>query len=162
MNTAVYISGLKSRFGEILRRATSLAIGAVLVLSGYSHLQNDLNFFANVLDYQIVGPEFAAIVSFVVPWLEIVTGGALIMRLASQPALYWAVLLFVVFLLSQCYVIWLGRVVDCGCFGNLHRETIGPETALRTLALLAVSAALAIDAFRQRPSPAASDHAFDA
>jgi hypothetical protein len=97
-------------------------------------------FHANVLEYGIVGPDPALIVTAVLPWLELVLGILFLARVYLDSAYLTAAALTLGFTAIQSYALARGLEVACGCF------TVGPDsgnigswTVMRTATLLLVA-----------------------
>jgi len=113
-----------------------MLIGAILIVSGWSHLQNELLFYADVRHYRILGPLGSLLVSQLFPWIQICIGCCFFTDIRSKGSSVLSCVLFLLFSLGQASVLFSGRTVDCGCFGVLHSETIGFTTIAFSIGLL--------------------------
>jgi uncharacterized membrane protein YphA (DoxX/SURF4 family) len=137
-----------------MNRATIIVIRIVLGLlflaAGIPKVGAHLQTLAAIYSYQIVLPDWlATAIAYVLPWVEIGLGLALIAGLVMPLTLAATavVLLFFTALTAQAW--WRGLEIDCGCldFSALHPAlavlgTPGGAT-LRNMVLLALTGLLA-------------------
>jgi len=113
-------------------------LGSIFVGAGVIKIAHPVDFYSNLLAYDVSGPDWLfRLVAVVFPWLEVACGGLLL-------AGYWTESVgFLVASMCAVFVFMLGQAVargldlKCGCFGPL---TIGwlelPQVALVRAALL--------------------------
>jgi peroxiredoxin/uncharacterized membrane protein YphA (DoxX/SURF4 family) len=82
----------------------------------------------------------------VLPIIELATAIALLLQPAAQGAAIVAAALFTIFTLAIGRALSAGRAPDCHCFGQIHSAPAGKRTLGRNLLLVALAAAVAIDA----------------
>ena len=112
----------------------SVVIGVVFVVAGASKLAAGEQWFTNAAD--LGAPRFVA---RVLPWIELVTGAALIVRLAVPIPAVAAALMLVAF-----SVLILLRMRDaerpsCACFGQWSASEVGRGHLIRNGVLLAIA-----------------------
>jgi uncharacterized membrane protein YphA (DoxX/SURF4 family) len=117
-----------------------LAIGAVLVVAGALKLRAPGDFATEIANYQLF-PALAPYLAVVLPLVELVVGGALLVAPRDSPraAPVAALALFAQFTVAVAAAYFRRINIDCGCFGTGG----GPITALtlvRDLALMAAAA----------------------
>lgn len=128
-----------------------LVLGAVFLYAAYTKLRQPWLVFAMAIDaYQLLPSWAVLLLARAIPWVELVLGVLLLSGfLLRYVAAFASGLLSVFFaVMVRSYVKGLG--IDCGCFGV--GEALGPATLARDGALVALSIALAVFAFRQRNS----------
>ena len=97
-----------------------LLVGGVLLLAGLAKLKSPASqFLKAILGYDMLPQWSAMVVARVLPWLEVVTGGLLVIGLWSRVAATFGAGLLLVF--SSAIVISLlrGKDQDCGCFRSV-------------------------------------------
>lgn len=102
---------------RILHWACRLFLGGIFVYAGYTKIENPLQFAAAVEAYQLLPPYSVIWVVKILPWLEIVLGGALLVGIVIR---YMAAAagVFLAFFIGVMLVTFLrGIEADCGCFG---------------------------------------------
>ncbi len=134
MRRAVPWIGLAIRLGAA---GIWLAAGIAKALD-LSHFHSQVTAY-DVLPHALVGP-FA----YALPFVEIAIGVYLAIGLWIRPAAILACVLMVVFIVAQAQAWYRGLVLDCGCFGKLSLEKVGPWTILRDVGLGLPSLAMAI------------------
>jgi putative oxidoreductase len=110
------------------RMATLLAIpvAVLLLVAGFTHLDNSYRFYDAVLSYRIVGPDLGVWIAGFLPFLQIAIGiGLLFDRRARPTAFGLSTLLFAGFVAVQASA-WFRKLdIACGCFGSSDRTPIG-------------------------------------
>lgn len=99
--------------GRFLSAGTLLVAGIAKVRNGHR------SFLSAILGFDLVPAGFAKLLSRWLPWLEILTGGFLLVGFMSREAALVAFGLYLVFSLVIGISLVRGRDNDCGCFGKL-------------------------------------------
>ena len=125
-----------------------LLLGIVFVYAAYTKLRQPWLLFAMSIDaYQIL-PEWAVLLlGHWLPWLELGIGLCLIAGVLLRYVAAGATVLLAVFFALMARAFVMGMTINCGCFGL--GEAISAETLVRDGALVALSIALTVIAFRQ-------------
>jgi uncharacterized membrane protein YphA (DoxX/SURF4 family) len=153
--------GLQAQLSAYLNRAAIIVIrsflGLLFLAAGIPKVGAHLQTLAAIYSYQIVLPDWlATAIAYVLPWVEIGLGLALIAGLVMPLTLAATavVLLFFTALTAQAW--WRGLEIDCGCldFSALHPAlavlgTPGGAT-LRNMVLLALTGLLGFLIRRER------------
>ena len=132
---------MKAALALVLR----LGLGGLLIVAGALKLRAPGAFATEIANYQLV-PAVAPYVAAVLPVLELVVGGALVVapRAWRRGAALAALGLLATFTVAVASAYFRRINIDCGCFGTGG----GPITGLtlaRNLALMAAAALLALD-----------------
>ncbi len=116
-------------------------VGAVLLATGLGKILDIPGFALVVESYQLL-PSFGnALVAFVLPFVELATGLALVLGRGTVVAAGVAVGLHA--MLVGVVLSALGRglaIENCGCFGVFLARPLGPSTLVEDLVMLALSA----------------------
>jgi len=81
-------------------------------------------FASSVRGFRVLHYDFVLLATYVVPWLELVAGGALLLGLFARGAAVLLLSLVVVFIVSMITVLARGIEVDCSCFGGKLQELL--------------------------------------
>ena len=134
---------MKAALALVLR----LGLGGLLIVAGALKLRAPVAFATEIANYQLV-PAVAPYVAAVLPVLELVLGGALVVapRAWRRGAALAALGLLATFTVAVASAYFRRINIDCGCFGTGG----GPITGLTLVrnAVLMLSAALIIAAER--------------
>lgn len=96
----------------------------------------------------------AALVPLLAP-TELAVACGLVLTVSARWAAAFAVLLLLVFIAGIVSALRAGRTPDCGCFGGLRPEPIGPRTLVRNGVLAALAVLVAVAG----PTPGVGDWA---
>lgn len=115
------------------RRATAIALrlilGLVFLYAGVPKVVDPVGFAAHVAAYRVL-PYFAVyVVAAVLPWLETICGGLLVVGIRVRAAATLLLLLDLAFMALLASAIVRGLDIDCGCFIRTGKGT-SPWAAL--------------------------------
>lgn len=130
--------------------AARFVLGAIFIYAGGSKIIHSAAFAKTVYHYQIL-PDFL-INSFavVLPWIEVLTGGLLIVGIWLPGAVVCANLMLILFLTALSIAVARGLDIDCGCFATSRKELINIETIVRDLGFICISGYLFFIEFFRR------------
>jgi uncharacterized membrane protein YphA (DoxX/SURF4 family) len=128
-----------------------LLLGSVWVLAGIAKLRDRDESRDAVLSFGLLPDSAAKAGGTVLPWIELSLGLCLILGLGALYASLTSALLLLLFTGAILITLARGRPVECHCFGQLGRSTLGPGAILRNLFLFSLAALLALS-----PAPSAS------
>jgi uncharacterized membrane protein YphA (DoxX/SURF4 family) len=97
--------------------ALRIAIGAIFVVAGVSKLGHADVFAAQIAGFRLLPQVVIAPMATVLPFLEILLGGYLILGLFTRTAAWIAVAFFAAFDAAIASAVVRGMTVSCGCFG---------------------------------------------
>lgn len=127
--------------------AARLVVGGVWIYAGAIKLPDPDQSVNAVRAYELLPGDTAVTVGHVLPILEIVVGGMLVLGLLARGAAAVSALLFVAFIIGIASVWARGLEIDCGCFGgggydpdasSKYPWEIARDTALLALSLYVV------------------------
>ncbi|MBA3961953.1 MAG: hypothetical protein H0X40_08635 [Chthoniobacterales bacterium] len=104
---------------RIVRLILALLVGAVFVFTGVLKARNPLLFASDVSNYAVISWPLGVRVAFFLPWLEIVTGVALIFQRLFAGAIALTIAMILVFIGVTIWARAHGIDVSCGCFGTV-------------------------------------------
>jgi len=105
---------VKQWLGTVARLVT----GGVWIWAALLKLPNPDESVLAVRAYQLLPGDTAVTVGHLLPILEIVVGGCLVLGLLTRGAALLSGLLFVAFIIGIASVWARGITIDCGCFGG--------------------------------------------
>jgi uncharacterized membrane protein YphA (DoxX/SURF4 family) len=112
-----------------------LTAAAIWLVAGAAKVADLEHFHAQVVQYRLLPHAFEAPFAYTLPFVELLVGLYLAVGLLTRAAAAAGCLLMLVFLVAQGQAWARGLSLDCGCFGALSHETVGPATILRDVAL---------------------------
>jgi len=127
--------------GWFLLRLLGVALGGIFFYAGLQKHYHNWDFTEAVLAYQLGPMWLAGVVAAVLPWVELVAGGLLIMGLKRRSCLLLIALLAASFLVILVVTLARGLKIDCGC-GLFFQRQVGLVPILEDLVLLAWAAGL--------------------
>ncbi len=98
--------------------AARLLVGGVWIYAGAIKLPDPDQSVAAVRAYELLPGETAVTVGHLLPVLEVVVGGMLVLGVLVRGAAVVSALLFVAFIIGIASVWARGIEIDCGCFGG--------------------------------------------
>ncbi len=115
-------------------------LAPIFLASGLSKLPNQRRFVFIVLAYKVLPQHLAYLYAAALPWVEVVVGLMLLLGIATRIGAALAGLLLLSFALAVMLNIMRRRTsLDCGCFGNRHKQRLGGKVLARNGALLLLS-----------------------
>jgi len=114
-------------------------LGAIFIAAGIPKIMNPTAFAGVIYSYQLLPDMFINIFAITLPWLEVITGGLLIMGLWMQGTVILYNLLIIVFVSALSFNIARGLDVSCGCFSTEPEKLIDMGTIFRDVILLSAS-----------------------
>jgi uncharacterized membrane protein YphA (DoxX/SURF4 family) len=138
--------------------AARVAAGAIWLVAGSAKALDFASFETQVRAYDVLPGGLVAWVAYGLPLFEIGLGAYLVAGLLIRPAAVVSCVLIAGFIAVQAQAWARGLVVDCGCFGSLARERVGPLSVGRdvllavpsVMALVLPARRLSLDALRDR------------
>jgi uncharacterized membrane protein YphA (DoxX/SURF4 family) len=101
---------------EWLSLVFRLIVGAVFVYAALDKIMHPDGFAKAVSNYRILPGSLVNLVALFLPWLELLTGAALILGTKVEGASFIISGLLVVFLIAVTATLIRGISIDCGCF----------------------------------------------
>jgi putative oxidoreductase len=127
---------------RFLSDVSSMIVAAVLLFTGSIHAAQPYFFIHTIASYRLLSADVSGLLGLWLPYLQIVLGLCIGLRIAEKVALCIAAGVFTTFALAQTAVLMRGMEIDCGCFGFVA-HTVSPSSIALPIAL-AVICALAV------------------
>lgn len=126
-----------------------IALGAIFVAAALPKIVDPPSFAHMIYNYRILPGPLVNITALIMPWLEILTGLALILGVWTKAARNIIAAMLLVFILAIAFNLLRDNAIDCGCFdvsaANLtHEERLQDMrmVILRDLGMLLMCAQL--------------------
>jgi cobalt-zinc-cadmium efflux system protein len=111
-------SRLRLLFQRPLLFWVRLLVGVIFIAASIGKILHPSTFAQMVYNYQILPDAFINVTAIVLPWLELVLGGLLIVGLWIPGTVVLANLLFLTFFGSLLFNLARGLDIHCGCFST--------------------------------------------
>jgi putative oxidoreductase len=128
--------------GRYLWRALDLIVGGVFIYAGVLKVVDPLRFAYDIDNYKILPWPVGVCLAFYLPWLEILSGLALIARRFYLGGVSILTMLVVVFIGATVAAKVRGLDITCGCFGHVSKNWSFSSHVAMDLSLLGVLIAL--------------------
>lgn len=117
-----------------------LLVGGVFVFAGMSKLALPHGeVVAQIQQYTVIPKVLTPVIAAVLPWVEVLSGAALLIGFLTTPAAWLLVAQLVSFCLLMMVVLAMGiEIEDCGCFGDLGWKETPLQVLIRDLVMLAL------------------------
>jgi uncharacterized membrane protein YphA (DoxX/SURF4 family) len=133
-----------------------LVLGTMWIIAGWAKLFSKMRLRESVSTLGVAPRRAAHTVVIVLPWVELLLGGLLMLGLWTVPAARASIGLLLIFSVAIAVNLLRGNRVECSCFGQLGRKPISWRSLARNAVLLAVAALVdfyqlgyfAVDAWR--------------
>lgn len=124
--------------------AIRVAAAGIWLVAGAAKVTELPTFEQQVGNYDLLPHALVAPFAYALPFVELLVGAYLLVGLFVRPAAVLASFLMALFLIAQIQAWSRGLVLDCGCFGSLAHERVGPATVIRDVLLGLPSFALLV------------------
>jgi putative oxidoreductase len=129
---------VRAVFEWILR----IGLGAVFIYAGGAKLPDIEAFFWDIHHFELTHPDVSIVMAFLLPWLEIFAGLALIGGRLYFGAIAICGSLSAIFLGAISSAWFRGLDITCGCFGREDNQTNFPKHIMINISMLIASIAL--------------------
>ena len=125
-------------------------LGALLLVAGALKTADTQQFTLAILNFHLTNWSVSAVLAVYLPWLEIFTGAALLLRKLYAGALASTLLLSTLFLAAVASALWRSIDLSCGCFGPSQNQTHYPTHLAGNVALVVATTTLCLLEWRAR------------
>jgi uncharacterized membrane protein YphA (DoxX/SURF4 family) len=146
---------------KILALILRLGLGGLWIYAGVMKLRDPQMFFEDIRNFRMTSSDVSMLMAIYLPWLETITGAALVTRKLVMGASLLSSLMAVIFLVALGSAWARGLDITCGCLGHdeTNRTNYPLHVALDAV-LLAVSVLLL--SLEARPRASVSTESADA
>ena len=131
-------------------RIVDLIIGGIFIYAGVIKILDPRRFAIDIDNYKILPWSIAVALAFYLPWLEILSGLAVVLRVFYRGGLSILTALTAVFILATIIAKARGIDITCGCFGHVSKSWNFSTHLLLDFAILAGLVALSLSTRLQR------------
>lgn len=134
-----------------------LLLGGLFVLAAVLKVSSPMQFAEAIAGFKIVPAHLVGVVTFVIPWTELVAGAMLLLGWWSRAAALVISALLLSFIAGVISVIIRGIDTKCSCFGDLEWPCgagVGWCQVIRNLVMLAMAGVV----LRWGPGPLAAEY----
>lgn len=125
---------LKSKYLSFLFR---LILGCVFVYASFDKIAHPADFARIVYNYHFLPTSTINLFAIILPWIELISGMALILGLFVESASLLIGLLLGVFIVALSSAVIRGLDISCGCFSTASSsEKVVWDTIIRDLIML--------------------------
>jgi uncharacterized membrane protein YphA (DoxX/SURF4 family) len=118
-------------------------LGALFIISGFAKLSTPVYYFAHSIEqFQMLPESLIVIMSYTLPWIELMCGILLILGFFMEGSLLIINLMLVVFIIAVSRATLQGLKGECGCFGPLSNSEIGWKLVIQDVLLLTMGLCL--------------------
>ena len=139
---------------DIFWRGLDLLVGGIFIYAGAIKALDPVRFANDIDNYKILPWAISVRLAFYLPWLEIVCGAALILRILYRGGLSILTALIGIFIVATIAAKIRGLDIACGCFGHASKNWSFSAHLALDLVLLVATIALF---FSQRSLSRASE-----
>jgi uncharacterized membrane protein YphA (DoxX/SURF4 family) len=99
-----------------------LIVGGVFIWAGVLKVVDPLGFAQSIMNYQVFPRTLAFIIALVLPWVEVISGGLLIVGFFKRSSALLVSFMLIGFIGLVALALARGIDTSCGCFGSLSRS----------------------------------------
>jgi uncharacterized membrane protein YphA (DoxX/SURF4 family) len=137
LSAGTITSNVKHRTLNIFCRIVGLVIAGLFIYAGAIKALDPVQFASDIDNYKILPWPISVGLAFFLPWLEILCGLALVVRLLYRGALLIFTSLILVFTLATIAAKARGLDITCGCFGHASQHWSFPAHLATNVGILA-------------------------
>jgi len=115
---------------DYLTLLVRLVLGGVFIYAAYYKIVDPAQFAKSIWYYHLVLGQVINISALILPWLELLTGVALILGAYYRGAVLWVNILLLVFIAALASAAYRGISIDCGCF---KAAAASSDSAMQTI-----------------------------
>jgi putative oxidoreductase len=142
MNGPSTLNSQLSTIPKFVWRIVDLIVGGIFIYAGAIKVLDPVQFAIDIDNYKILPWTISVGLAFYLPWLEIFSGLALILRRLYLGGLSILTGLVAVFLVATIAAKVRGLDITCGCFGHASQNWNFPTHLALDLAILVALLAL--------------------
>ncbi len=130
---------LPEKLKPFIQLIVRLWIGGLFTWSGVTKLNHFEAFEKAALNYHILPETLTKIYALMLPWVEILAGGYLMLGLFTHFAALLVILMMASFIIAIGAALFRGDDLDCGCFVGGKTEPVTPKKLVEDFILLGFS-----------------------
>ncbi len=124
---------------DYLIALTRIYLALVFILSGLDKISNLAAFATSIENYDILPIHIINLIAIVIPWIEVITGGLLLLGFYIKENSIIIATLLTVFTLALLSAVLRNLDIDCGCQGTFDGQKVGMLKIIENVSLIIVS-----------------------
>ncbi len=124
---------------DYLIALTRIYLALVFILSGFDKISNLAAFATSIENYDILPIHIINLIAIVIPWIEVITGGLLLLGFYIKENSIIIATLLTVFTLALLSAVLRNLDIDCGCQGTFDGQKVGMLKIIENVSLIIVS-----------------------
>ncbi len=113
-----------------------LVVGAIFLYASFDKIAHPDQFAQAIYNYRLVPLSLLHPMALLLPWLEAVTGVALILGVARRGAALFASMMSLAFIIGLSSALARDLDISCGCFSTDGGHAVGQDLLIRDIFLL--------------------------
>ena len=135
-----------SKYTDITLRVLRIGLGLLFIYASFDKIMNPGAFAKSIANYQILPIAVLHLTAILLPWLELVSGVALLMNKFPRGANLLIGLMTITFTVAILSAMARGLDINCGCFSVINDESnMNATKILQNLGLIAISVILELN-----------------
>ena len=111
-------------------------MGGLFLYAGLGKISSPIDFASQIYNYKLLPNQMIGLLAVVIPWLEVLAGGALFLGLNAKGGAFTISGLLALFIAVLAISAVRGLDVECGCFSGIERR-VGLLAIFEDTAMLA-------------------------
>lgn len=136
-------------------RVAGLLIGALFVVAAVAKLADLPTFARQIRNFHLAPVAITNLLAMVIPWIELLAGACLVVRLGVRSGAWVVFGSLVVFTVAVAIALARHLNIECGCFGALGATRVGVGKLAENAGMLLLAAIAALEP-RPPGAPAAA------
>lgn len=122
--------------GDYFQFAVRIAVGFFFIFAGFIKIMDPVGFASSIYNYRLLPDSVIGLAAVTVPWIELLSGTALLLGVKLKSASLSTASLLALFILALLVSAARGLNVDCTCFSGASLHT-GRQAIAKDLSMLA-------------------------
>ena len=127
---------MKILHNDYFQLGVRLIMGGLFIYAGLGKIGSPIDFASQIYNYKLIPSQMIGLLSVVIPWLEVLAGGALFLGLKAKGGAFTISGLLALFIAVLVISAVRGLDVECGCFSGVERR-VGLLAVVEDMAMLA-------------------------
>jgi len=124
---------------DYLIAITRIYLALVFILSGLDKIGNLSAFATSIENYDLFPIQIINLFAIVIPWIEVITGGLLLLGFYIKENSIIIGTLLTIFTLAVLSAVMRNLDIDCGCQGTFDGQKVGMLKIIENVSLIIVS-----------------------
>lgn len=124
---------------DYLIAITRIYLALVFILSGLDKIGNLSAFATSIENYDLFPIQIINLIAIVIPWIEVITGGLLLLGFYIKENSIIIGTLLSIFTLAVLSAVMRNLDIDCGCQGTFDGQKVGILKIIENVSLIIVS-----------------------